>query len=130
MRGGGNQIGDIAGGLATAFDHHSLHVLCVSRKDPDRDAGNNLLVAFHGLHLAAGNQRIVVVADVADGIALVLLASMLPLPFLHVILGVRESCDNLVSLSHRVPSTMVEMQMGVDDDVDILGRNTCSSEIS
>ena len=30
---------------------------------------------------------------------------------------------------YGIPSTMVEVQMGVDDDVDIFGRNTRGAEI-
>src|SRR4029077_17190324 len=75
------------------------------------------------------DKRVVIITEIGDGIAFVLLARVLPLAFLHVILRVRESGNDFVSLTYGIPSAMIEVQMGVDDDVDIFGRNTRGAEI-
>ena len=45
MRGGGNQIGDVASGLSAARDDDRLHVMRVAGKDFDPDARHDLAVA-------------------------------------------------------------------------------------
>ena len=88
-----------------------------------RDTGRNLRIAFQQSHLSAVNQRIVVVGHVADAVALMLLMGVFHLALLHVIGGARETSAGLAVLVIGVPAAVVEMQVGVDDDVDLVGRH-------
>ena len=54
---------------------------------------------------------------------------MFPLPLLRVILCVWKGCYELFSATDCVPAAMVEMQVRVDDDVDVFGRNSCGVQI-
>jgi len=92
----------------------------VSGHDSDGDAGTNFAVSRDKFHLSGLDQRIVVVADVADAIALVLLLRVLPFAALHVVLRSRESCHSLAVLEDGVPTRMIEMQVRVDDDIDFV----------
>src|SRR5437016_11462455 len=101
----------------------------MARKDFDRNSRNNFLIAAQQLHLPAFNQWIVVLADVADGIALELLVPMQPLAFRRVIRRSRKRRHNFSTLPHCIPSAMVEMQMAVDYDVDLFRRNSRSGQV-
>src|SRR5436853_76625 len=83
-----------------------LHVLGVAGNNLYEHAGDDFLISVQQMHLAAGDQRVVVVADVADGVALVLAAPVLPLGFLSVILRVGKCRDHPVTFAHGVPSAM------------------------
>src|SRR5579884_3932407 len=128
MSGGGYQVGNVAGFLTVAGDGDGLHVLRVAGVNLDRDAGQQLAISMQQLHLSRLDQRVVVVADVADAIAFGLKLAMLPLPMLDVVLGVRESRDPLAVAVNRVPSTVIEMQMRVDDGVNVFGSDANSME--
>src|ERR1019366_6022447 len=83
VRAGGNQVGDVAGGLvsvaAAATSHdYGLHVGGVSGEGFHRNAGDEFLVSAEQLHLAAFDQRVVVLGDETDGIAFAGMASVLP----------------------------------------------------
>src|SRR5215469_3126246 len=47
---------------------------------------------------------------------------------LHVVLRSRKGRHRLAVTIVRVPSAVIEMQMGVDDDVDLIGRDACPLE--
>src|SRR3989440_341324 len=101
----------------------------MARKDFDRNSRNNFLIAAQQLHLPAFNQWIVVLADVADGVALELLVPMQPLAFRRVIHRSRKRRHNFSTLPHGIPSAVVEMQMAVDYDIDLFRRNSCSRQV-
>ena len=86
--------------------------------------GKKLPIAVQQHHLPGLEQRIVIRTHVADRVALQLQAAMLPLLFLHVILRVRKRCDHLIAAPHRIPATVVKMQVRIDDDVDIFRRDS------
>ena len=77
MGAGGDQVADVAGTLAAALHHHRLHVAGVAGIDFHRDAGEDLFVAVQQMHLAALDEGIVVLAQVAHAVALVLLFGLL-----------------------------------------------------
>ena len=52
-----------------------------------------------------------------------LFAGVSPLAFLHVIFGAREGRHRLAIFVIGVPAAVVEVQVSVDDDVDLVGRN-------
>ncbi len=59
------------------------------------------------------------------------MARVLPLAFLHVIFRFREGGDDLAGLAaDRIPSAVVEVQVGVDDDIDVFGRNAGGGRLS
>src|SRR5208337_1144760 len=114
----------------TSVHNHRLHVGRVAGKSFHGNAGNDFFVAFEQSHLAAGDERVVVVGEVADGVALAGLAGILPLAFGGVIFCPRKCGDYLSSfVTHRVPAAVVEVKMGIDDDVDVFGRDSGSGEI-
>src|SRR5437870_841132 len=85
VRRGGNQVRDVTRSFATVFDNYGLHVRGVPRENLREYPWNDLLISMQQVHLAALDQRIVVLADVADGVALVLTTSVLPFALLHAI---------------------------------------------
>src|ERR1035437_4064044 len=79
VRAGGNQVGDVAGGLvsvAAATSHdYGLPGGGLSGEGFHRNAGDEFLSAAEQLHLAAFDQRVVVLGDETDGIAFAGMAS-------------------------------------------------------
>ena len=100
-----------------------LQIAGVAGIDLHGNAGNDFAVASEQLQLAVGEQRIVVVGHVADAVALMLLVSVLQFALLDVIGRARKGRDRLALLVVRVPAAVVEVQVSVDDDVDLVGRN-------
>ena len=94
-----------------------------------RNAGYDFLIAMQQMHLSAFNQRIIVIADVADGVTLELPASMLPFTFLYVVLSFGKRRDCPAVFAHCVPAAVVKMQMAIDDDVDVFRPYSCRAEI-
>src|SRR5213080_873178 len=129
MRGRGDQVGNVAGCLASALQDDRLHGFGVARKDFHRNTRHDLLIAAQQFHLPAFDQRIVIFTNVADGIALERLVSMPPLALGRVILCFRKCRYDLSVLPDRIPSAVVEMQMAVDYDVDLFRRNSRSGQV-
>ena len=121
---GRNQIGDVARFFAAALHHHRLHIRRMPRKNLDRISRHNFRIAIQQHHLPALNQRIVIRTHIADRVALQLQPPMLPLLPLRVILRLGKCRDYLITAPNRIPSAVIKMQMCVDDNVDILGRNS------
>src|SRR5579863_7593633 len=119
MSAGGDQVGDVAGGLALAFDDHGLHGAGVAWENLHGNSGNDFGVSSQQLHLAALDQGIVARGHITYGITLVFV-SVVPFAFLDVVLGFRKCGGDFVSLANGVPSAVVEVQVGVDDDVDVV----------
>src|SRR5512146_159461 len=95
----------------------------VSGKHADRDSRTDLAIAGDQLHLAGLDQWIVVVADIADAIAFVLLLRVFPLAALYVVLRPRKGRDRASIFVVRVPAAVIEMKMRIDDDIDFVGRD-------
>ena len=129
MRGGGNQVGDVTRGLAIAFNNYRLHVRGVPPENIREYPGNDLLVAMQQVHLAIVDQRVIVLADVADSVALMLTTAVLPFALLHVVLRFGKSCDHLTILAYRVPATMIEVQVSINDHINVVGRYPAGAEI-
>ena len=51
--GGGDEVGNVACGFSCAVEHYGLHVARVAGEDNNGYAGDNFLIAFQELHLAA-----------------------------------------------------------------------------
>ena len=60
MGAGGDQVGDIAGALASALNEHGLHVAGMAGEYIDGNSVDNLVIAAQQLHLASFDQRIVI----------------------------------------------------------------------
>src|ERR1700679_2072813 len=97
----------------------------MSGKSFHGDAGNDFFAALEQRHLAAGDERVVVVGDVADGVALAGLPRILPFAFGRIVFRTRKSWHDLAVFADRVPTAVVEMQMRVNDDVDVFGDDAC-----
>ncbi len=95
-----------------------------AREWSPRKPGHNFLIAGDQSHLAGANQRIVIVTDVAHAIAFQLQNAVLPLAFGRVILRLGKCGDGHAIFINRVPSTMIEMQMRIDDHVNIFRRHS------
>src|SRR5207244_13033470 len=80
------------------------------------------------MHLPVLDQGIVIVADVADAVALQLPAAVLPLAFLDVVLGPGEGRNDLFPVADCIPPAMIEVQVRVDDNIDVLGSNSCRAQ--
>src|SRR6266851_433781 len=128
VRTGGNQVGNVAGGLASALDDYGLHVAGVAGKHFRRNSGDDFLVAAQQLHLTGFDQRIVVVSHVTDRVALVFMG-VLPFAFLDVVLCFWKGGYGFTGAEHGVPSAVVEVQVGIDDDIDVAGRNADGTEV-
>src|SRR5581483_5967776 len=94
----------------------------VSGKTLHRNSRHDLLrlAAFYieQGHLAAFDQGVIIFADVADRIAFQLHVPMLHFSAMGKVSCVRK-CRDYLSLwrARRIPSAMIKMQMGVDDNV-------------
>ena len=66
--------------------------------------------------------------QIADGVTLTLVG-VLPLAFLSIVPGFRKSRLDRVARPNRVPSTMIEMQMGVDDNINVIRREAGRAEL-
>src|SRR5580700_1368685 len=132
MRAGGDQVGDVAGMPPRRLDVNPHQLRRVTREALDRDTRDDLLdlpgplgwVKIEERHLAALDQRVVVVADVADGIALQLQMAVLHLAAMREVARVGEGGHHATLWrKRRVPAAVVEMQVRVDDDVDLFRTN-------
>ena len=85
-----------------AFDDYRLHVCGVAGEGLHRDAGNDFFAAFEQRHLAAQDQRIVVLGDVADRVALAGVVRVLPFAFRCVIFRAGKGGDDLSVFSLTV----------------------------
>src|SRR5207249_10039229 len=94
-----------------------------------KNAGVYLLLAMQQVQLATVDQRVIVLADVADSVALMLTTAVLPFALLHVVLRFGKSCDHLTILAYRVPATMIEVQVSINDHINVVGRYPTSTEI-
>src|SRR5437660_9477752 len=102
----------------------------MARKNLHRNAWGDRLPAIEQSHLPTFDQSIIILGNKADGIALARMLGILPLAPGRVILGPGKGRYNLpVLIPHRVPSAMIEMQMGINHDVDILGHDPARGEI-
>ena len=102
----------------------------VSWKELDADAGNDGCVAAEERRASAGDKRIVVVGEIADTIAFVLLVRVGQLAALIVIAGAREGGnDGAIGAAYGVPAAVVEVKMSVDDDIEIIGSKAGGIEI-
>src|ERR1700731_3984226 len=115
MGAGWNQVGNVAGGLPSAFDQNRLHIPGMSGKHAQGNPRNDFAVSTQQLHLPAFDQGIVIFGEIADRVALILVG-VSPFAFLRVVGGTGESCEYPASLADRVPAAVVEVQVRVDDD--------------
>src|SRR2546427_13037978 len=99
----------------------------MARRNLDANAGNDLLVAVEQVRLRLGRQK--EVGDVARAVPLRGAQRVLPLAALSVVAGARERRDQLRAVAPDVPTTVVEVQVRVDDDVDVLGSEPVALEI-
>src|SRR5579883_2651345 len=112
---------------------HRHELGLVSGKTLHRNSRHNLLrlAAFYIKqgHLAILNQWIVVLADVADRIAFQLHVPMLHFSAMGKVSCVRK-CRDYLSLwrARRIPSAMIKMQMGVDDNVYAFRFDACGGK--
>ena len=125
MRAGRNQVGDIAGALAGGIDVYGHQLGGVPGKHfaemPGTISGAG---AFDERHLTGGDQRIVIVADIADAVAFQLSMAVLHLPTMREVARVGKCRNDLAGfVSSRVPSAMVKVQVGIDDDIDFFRAN-------
>ncbi len=128
MGAGGDEVGDVAGMLARGLNVDGEELRGVAREALDGNAGDDG-GGFAGLrvekgHLAGGDEGIVVIGDVADGIALELEMAVGDFTAMGEVAGVGESGgDAAVRSAGRVPTAMVEVKMGINDDVDFFGAD-------
>ncbi len=102
----------------------------MSWKELDTDAGNDQGVAIEQNGAAAGDERIVVIGEIADAIAFVLQMGVGQLAALIVVAGTREGWNNgAIGAAHGVPAAVVKVKMSVDDDVEIIGSKAGVVEI-
>src|SRR5579884_877259 len=125
---GGKEVGDVAGGLAGGMDHDGLHSGGMARQDADFQAGEQFAIALEEGHLAALDQGIVVGAEIAHAIALVLAPGVLPFGALHVIASAGEAGDEAVAAAEGIPAAMIVMKVGVDDDIHLVGGDAGGGE--
>src|SRR6516225_6520114 len=96
----------------------------MSREYLDGDALDDVRFSPQEPHLSAADQRVIVVGQVTDTVALVLLVGVPQLALLDVVNGVRKGRLRLTVLIKGVPTAMIEMKMCIDDDVDLVWRDS------
>jgi hypothetical protein len=125
--------------VAWVFDVDGHEVVGVAGVELDGEMGGEGVVVAglerEGLHLTGGEQGLVVVGYVGDGVALVAGAGMGDFAGVGVVGGVGEGGDDGgAGLSGTacgvagVPAAVVPVQVGIDDGVDAFERDTCFSE--
>jgi len=129
VRGGWDEVRDVARRLSAASHHDALHIGGVPWEDLHGNPRDNFLVAAQQLHMPRCDQRIVIRADVADGVTLQLQSPVLPLALGSVIRRFGKRRDDLIALPDRVPAAMVEVQMRVNDDVDVFWSDARCREL-
>ena len=130
MGGRGNQVADEAGVLALTLNVYGHQPMRMAGKALNANARADQ--CFGGLnqpHLTAGDHRLVIVCNVADAVALPLAAAMLYLAQMGNILRIRKEGLGLATfVEHRVPTTVVPVQVRVDDDVNVLRPEPCGNQ--
>ena len=112
-----DQIRGIVRRVAFGFHPHTLHPPRVPRANFHAYAGDDFGVAFQELCLRfRGSEELL---QVARAIALGGVMRVLPFASLYIIPSARESRHQAPVLAPNVPAAMVEMQVGVDDDIDV-----------
>ena len=137
MGAGGDEVGDVAGVLAGGLDVDGEELRGVAGEAFDGDAGDDGRGSGQGVsriqiqqgHLAGFDEGIVIVGDVADGVAFKLEMAVRDFAAMGEVAGVGEGGDDAAFGSARgVPSAVVEVEVGVDDDVDFFGADFGGSE--
>ena len=127
---GGNEVADIGGLFVLAFDDDRLVMGGVSGKQLDTDAGNDRRIAVEQSRPSAGDERIVVVSEIADAVAFVLQVGVGQFAALVVVAGARKGGDQgAIGAADGVPAAVVEVKMSVDDNVEIVGSKAGGGEI-
>ena len=108
------------------MDRHHLRGVAGEEFDGDARAdcrrGRGGAAQFEQGHLAGGDQRIVVRREVADAVAIELQMPVRDLAGVGKVVRVFEGRRHrAVGVQGGVPAAVVEVQMGVDDDVDFGG---------
>ena len=136
---GGDEVGDVAGvplgsGVGGGLDVDSHELGGVAGEEFDRDSGDDLGVgtnAFGGEqgHLTGLDERIVVGGEIADAVAVELEMTVGDLAGVGEVAGVGEGGgDGAIGVEGGVPATVVEVEVGIDDNVDLLGVDTGGGE--
>ncbi len=113
-----------------AFDDDGLVMFGVSWKELDADAGNDGRIAAEQSRASAGDKRIVVFGEIADAVAFVLLVGVGQFAALVVVAGARKGGnEGAIGAADGVPAAVVEVKMGVDDNVEIIGSKAGGFEI-
>ena len=130
VRGGWNEIADVARTLAVGFEDHSHVIRGVSRIELHGDSWRDLGIAIEDHSLSVADQRIVVVREITDAVAFMLFVRMREFTFLHVVLCARKRRRNCsITLAKCVPTAMIKVEMRVDDDIDFRRIYPCFVEL-
>src|ERR1700684_2187464 len=133
MGGGGDEVGDVAGVAAGRFNVDGEELRGMAGETFDGDARNDGFdLAGAGAeesHLAGGDEGVVVIGEVADGVAFELEMAMIYFSLMREVAGIGEGGDDAaVGGAGGVPSGVVEVKVGVDDDVDFFGIDAGGGE--
>ncbi len=126
---GGKKICDEKNGLAAASEFYGLNVGVVARNADGGDAGDNFGVASKRVPLAGLLDGKEIFLEVAGAVAFAGTGGVSDFRGLDYIFGVWKSGNSFVVNEFGVAAGVVEVEMGVDDDVDLIGADTVRRQV-
>ena len=120
-----HQVAEQHGALAARLQQDALMVRCVAGGGNDPDPGDDIALAVHEVESTRFVDRHEVVVEVAGRRSLVDVRRVVVLTGLHDIPGVGEGQANrTLTVPIGIAAGMIEVQVRVDHDRDVIGRES------
>src|SRR5580658_9171197 len=124
----GEKIGDEGDGFAAAGEQYGLNVRVVAGDARDGNAGEDFLVAVDEMPQALLGDGREIFRKIAAAIAFGGLHGVFKFATLNDVLGAAEGGPKTIIDEARVASTVIEVEMGVDDEIDLIGGDPVLGE--
>ena len=129
MMTGWEKVGDEENAFAAAGEFDGLDVGVVPGNTDCRNTGKNFGIASEGMPLAGLLHREKSFFEVASAIAFGGVGGVSDFPGLNDIFGVGKSGDGFVINEFCVAASVVKVEVGIDDTIDLTGTDSFGTEI-
>ncbi len=126
---GWEKVGDEENGFAAAGEFEGLDVGVVPGNTDGRNTGKNLGIASQGMPLAGFLHREKSFVEVASAVAFGGVGGVSDFRGLNDVFGVGKSGDGLVVNEFCVAASVVKVEMGIEDTIDLIGTDSFGTEI-
>jgi len=129
MMTGWEKVGDEENGFAAAGEFDGLDIGVVPGNTDCRNTGKNFGIASEGMPLAGLLHREKSFFEVASAIAFGGVGGVSDFRGLNDVFGVGKSGDGFVVNEFCVAASVVKVEMGIDDKIDLIGTDSFGTEI-